>query len=59
VIESKVFCNLLRVKRVFALMISRITNSLESIPLTLAENSGMDPIDTQVEIRAKHGQGKT
>jgi len=31
---------------------------LEAIPLTLAQNSGMDPIDTQVELRAKHGQGK-
>ena len=26
--------------------------------MTLATNSGMDPIDTQVELRAKHGQGK-
>ena len=28
------------------------------LPETLAENAGMDPIDTQVELRAKHGQGK-
>ena len=26
--------------------------------MALAENAGMDPIDTQVDIRAKHGQGK-
>jgi len=32
--------------------------ALETIPLTLAENAGLDPIDTQVELRAKHGQGK-
>ncbi len=31
--------------------------ALESIPLTLAENAGLDPIDTQVELRARHSQG--
>jgi hypothetical protein len=36
----------------------KFADALESIPLTLAENAGMDPIDTQVDIRAKHGQGK-
>jgi thermosome len=36
----------------------KYADALESIPLTLAVNSGMDPIDTQVELRAKHGQGK-
>ena len=29
----------------------------EAIPLTLAENAGMDIIDTQVELRSKHKQG--
>src|SRR2546428_12890256 len=29
---------------------------MEVIPLTLAENAGMDPIDTQVDLRAKHGK---
>ena len=29
---------------------------MESIPLTLAENAGMDPIDTQVDLRARHGK---
>ena len=28
--------------------------ALEAIPLTLAENAGMDPIDSLMEIRAKH-----
>ena len=40
------------------LAVQKYADALESIPLTLAENAGMDPIDTQVEIRAKHGQGK-
>lgn len=40
------------------LAVLKFADSIESIPLTLAENAGMDPIDTQVEVRAKHGQGK-
>ena len=32
-------------------------DAIEAIPLTLAENAGLDPIDTQVELRSKHGQG--
>jgi thermosome len=28
-----------------------------SIPLTLAENAGMDPLDVQVELRAAHSKG--
>src|SRR5579875_3219988 len=40
------------------LAVQKYADALESIPLTLATNSGMDPIDTQVELRAKHGQGK-
>ncbi|MFI5419638.1 MAG: thermosome subunit beta [Nitrososphaerales archaeon] len=40
------------------LAVGKFADALESIPETLAENAGMDPIDTQVEIRAKHGQGK-
>ncbi len=40
------------------LAVLKFADALESIPLTLAENAGMDPIDTQVDIRAKHGQGK-
>ena len=40
------------------LAVLKFADALEVIPLTLAENAGMDPIDTQVDIRAKHGQGK-
>jgi thermosome len=40
------------------LAVQKYADALEAIPLTLAENAGMDPIDTQVELRAKHGQGK-
>ncbi|MCP8308142.1 MAG: TCP-1/cpn60 chaperonin family protein [archaeon] len=35
----------------------KFAEALEVIPLTLAENAGLDTIDTQVELRAKHGQG--
>ncbi len=35
----------------------KFADAIESIPLTLAENAGMDPIDTQVELRARHGKG--
>ena len=31
---------------------------MEVIPLTIAENAGMDPIDTMVSLRAKQSQGK-
>ncbi len=35
----------------------KFADAMESIPLTLAENAGMDLIDTQVELRARHGKG--
>ena len=31
----------------------QFADSIETIPLVLAENAGMDPIDTQVQLRAK------
>ncbi|HZW57005.1 MAG TPA: TCP-1/cpn60 chaperonin family protein [Nitrososphaerales archaeon] len=42
------------------LALQRYAGALETIPLTLATNSGMDPIDTQVELgqsmtRERHG----
>jgi archaeal chaperonin len=40
------------------LAVLKYADALDVIPLTLAENAGMDPIDTQVDFRAKHGQGK-
>ncbi len=33
-------------------------DALEIIPITLAENAGLDPIDIQVELRAKHEKGE-
>ncbi|MGP3703458.1 MAG: TCP-1/cpn60 chaperonin family protein, partial [Candidatus Bathyarchaeota archaeon] len=32
--------------------------ALETIPLTLAENAGLDTIDIQVELRARHEKGE-
>lgn len=37
----------------------KFAEALESIPLALAENAGMDPIDVQVELRARQAEGKT
>lgn len=37
------------------LAIEAFAGALESIPLTLAENAGLDPIDIMVSLRAKHG----
>ncbi len=34
-------------------------DALESIPLTLAENAGLDPIDVLSELRARHEKGET
>ncbi len=39
------------------LAVEKFAIALESIPLALAQNAGMDPIDTLVDLRAKHGQG--
>ncbi|MDX1371896.1 MAG: thermosome subunit beta, partial [Nitrososphaeraceae archaeon] len=35
----------------------KFVEALESIPLTLAENAGMDPIDSQVQLRSKASTG--
>ncbi|MCH8972844.1 MAG: TCP-1/cpn60 chaperonin family protein [Thaumarchaeota archaeon] len=40
------------------LAIKKYAEALETIPLTIAENAGMDPIDTMVNLRAKQSQGK-
>ncbi len=40
------------------LAVEAFADALEFIPQTLAENAGMDQIETQAEIRAKHSQGK-
>ncbi|HUK27883.1 MAG TPA: thermosome subunit beta [Candidatus Acidoferrales bacterium] len=36
------------------LAIESFAEAMESIPLALAENAGLDPIDIMVELRAKH-----
>ncbi len=33
-------------------------DSLEVVPRTLAENAGLDPIDTLADLKAKHDEGK-
>lgn len=40
------------------LAIRAFAEALEIIPRTLAENAGLDPIDTLVEIRSAHDKGK-
>jgi len=41
------------------LAILAFADALEVIPRSLAENGGLDPIDTLVELRVAHDQGKT
>jgi len=41
------------------LAILAFAEALEVIPRSLAENGGLDPIDTLVELRVAHDQGKT
>ena len=40
------------------LAIKKYAEALEIIPLTIAENAGMDPIDTMANLRAKQNQGR-
>ena len=40
------------------LAVRAFADAVESIPLTLAENSGFDPLDSLAALRAKTGQGK-
>ena len=40
------------------LAIKKFAESLEVIPQTIAENAGMDPIDTMVTLRARQNDGK-
>ncbi|HUJ85137.1 MAG TPA: thermosome subunit beta, partial [Candidatus Acidoferrales bacterium] len=41
------------------LAIRIFAEALESIPVTLAENAGLDPIDILVELRTRHEKGET
>ncbi|MDH5807024.1 MAG: thermosome subunit alpha [Candidatus Verstraetearchaeota archaeon] len=40
------------------LAILKFAEAMEEIPLTLAENSGLDPVDVLVELRAAHTKGE-
>lgn len=40
------------------LAVQAFADSLETIPRTLAENAGLDPIDTLTKLRATHDQGQ-
>jgi chaperonin GroEL (HSP60 family) len=40
------------------LAVEKFADAIESIPLVLAENAGMDIIDTQVQLRAKGSSGR-
>ncbi|MEM0118399.1 MAG: thermosome subunit beta [Conexivisphaerales archaeon] len=40
------------------LAVQKFAEALESIPLTIAENAGMSPLDVQVELASAHSQGK-
>ena len=39
------------------LAVQQYSDAIEKISLALAENAGLDHIDAQVELRAKHGKG--
>ena len=40
------------------LAVEEFANALEFIPITLAENAGMDPIDTLTELKSRHDSGE-
>ena len=40
------------------LAIISFSDALESIPMTLAENAGLDPVDILVDLRSKHDKGQ-
>ena len=40
------------------LAVMHFADALESIPVTLAENAGLDPIDILSELRARHDKGE-
>ena len=40
------------------LAVTEFANALEFIPLTLAENAGLDPIDVLTELKSKHDNGE-
>ena len=40
------------------LAVQEFANALEFVPLTLAENAGLDPIDILTELKSKHDRGE-
>jgi archaeal chaperonin len=40
------------------LAVEEFANALEFIPVTLAENAGMDPIDVLTELKSRHNSGE-
>jgi len=40
------------------LAVEKFADGMETIPIILAENAGMDPLDTQVQLRSKSTTGK-
>ena len=40
------------------LAVQEFANALEFVPVTLAENAGLDPIDILTELRARHDKGE-
>ncbi|MDQ3718542.1 MAG: TCP-1/cpn60 chaperonin family protein [Thermoproteota archaeon] len=40
------------------LAVEKYADGIETIPIVLAENAGMDPLDTQVQLRSKSSVGK-
>ncbi len=40
------------------LAVEEFASALEFIPITLAENAGMDPIDTLTELKSRHDSGE-
>jgi archaeal chaperonin len=40
------------------LAVEEFASALENIPLTLAENAGMDPIDVLTELKSRHDSGE-
>ncbi|MDH5686775.1 MAG: thermosome subunit beta [Candidatus Bathyarchaeota archaeon] len=41
------------------LAVQRFAEAIETVPITLGENAGLDPIDILSELRARHDKGET
>ncbi len=56
IIAHKIRQKYLSVEGKEQIVVERFADALEEIPLTLARNVGMDPIDTLTELRSKHAK---